>query len=724
MGKHKVFNKPQNYFSFCIIMSVGLVIMSVICYALVDKNAKNTIDNNLSYFTQQSFYLIEERLALVEQMMIEVSSNEQIKKWLALDKKDFDVMERANMVSEISKLTTGANHIRSIFIYNKEENYVITESGYSNDVDVFLEYILEVQQIKRTEMKEILSEINDMVVMKYDKIFTNSSFLVLAPIYDTELKQNCVIGVVVEARFLEYILERVKISSNCILLITNEYGEIISASNQELLKIDIFKEGNETLFCWDSVRYSIYCSTSDKYRIKYYNFIPDNTVTDGVVAVRGVLISLIIISCILLLILRGLFSKKNYKILNAFISGIRNINPDIEGEEVGYINSAIDGLCLEEKRINKLIREHYNVLQEVIARRLINGDDVEEDKISNLVNYLNLDIKTGYKRVAVFLFDSENKGAADGFVADINQCFSNGVLYVKEDNIVIVIFINRLINFEDINIDGKTRFKYIRRVGVGTPCMQSYEIKNSYTEAMEAAKYVAFKREECIINYEQIPQNTDKKEKIEWDFNSFIDLIKNGKASEAVNLLEEKIEDEFQKSRYVKEDYLKNLFFELANNVKNAFDLPESIDMIENKDFSLTSFYDLEKVIEEYLIWAGEVWNNKKMGADENNRVIEYIRAQNGFDFDLNQIAVDLDVNPSYLSRWFKNCIGENYTDYIKRLKIAEVKRLLTESELSLKEIAIRVNYSSDSALAKAFKKETGITPKTFREISRIKNEE
>ena len=110
--------------------------------------------------------------------------------------------------------------------------------------------------------------------------------------------------------------------------------------------------------------------------------------------------------------------------------------------------------------------------------------------------------------------------------------------------------------------------------------------------------------------------------------------------------------------------------------------------------------------------------------ADENNRVIEYIRAQNGFDFDLNQIAVDLDVNPSYLSRWFKNCIGENYTDYIKRLKIAEVKRLLTESELSLKEIAIRVNYSSDSALAKAFKKETGITPKTFREISRIKNEE
>ena len=60
--------------------------------------------------------------------------------------------------------------------------------------------------------------------------------------------------------------------------------------------------------------------------------------------------------------------------------------------------------------------------------------------------------------------------------------------------------------------------------------------------------------------------------------------------------------------------------------------------------------------------------------------------------------------------------MGETYTDYIKNLKIKEVKRLLAESDLSLEEIAQKVNYSSSSVLSKVFKKETGMTLKTFRE--------
>ena len=108
--------------------------------------------------------------------------------------------------------------------------------------------------------------------------------------------------------------------------------------------------------------------------------------------------------------------------------------------------------------------------------------------------------------------------------------------------------------------------------------------------------------------------------------------------------------------------------------------------------------------------------NVKTIDKKEKMRVIEYINAQNGFDFDLNQIADELGINPSYLSRWFKEYTGETYTEYIQRLKINEVIRLLTEEDMSLKEIAKRVNYSSDSALAKAFKKRMGCTPKEFKE--------
>ena len=159
MGKLKIF-KIKSKFSLCISVSIWLVIMSIVGYTLINRRTNNTIEHNLNYFTEQSFYLIEERLALIEQIMIEVSSNRKIQKWLELDKDNFDVLEKANMISEISNYTAGANYIRNIFIYNKKQDYVVTESCYSSDVDIFLEYILEIQQIKRSETKEKLLKID------------------------------------------------------------------------------------------------------------------------------------------------------------------------------------------------------------------------------------------------------------------------------------------------------------------------------------------------------------------------------------------------------------------------------------------------------------------------------------------------------------------------------------------------------------------------------------
>lgn len=721
MGKLKIF-KIKSKFWLCIIVSLWLVIMSIVGYTLVDRSTKNTIERNLNYFTEQSFYLIEERLALIEQIMIEVSSNRKIQKWLELDKDNFDVLERANMISEISNFTAGANYIRNIFIYNKKQDYVVTESCFSNDVDIFLEYILEIQSLKRSETKKILLKIDDIMVFEYEKMFSNNSFLVLAPLYNNELKQNCVIGVVVEAQFLKDILERVKINNNCILAITSENGRIISSSSQIVLEKDIFEAGNDNFFEWNDIRYRTYCSSSDRYRINYYNFIPDNVFVDETVLVGGFFISLILISFILLLTLIGLFSKKNYKILNAFIGRIRNINPDIEGEEVGYINAAIDGLCLEEKRIDKLIQENRNVLKEVSARKLIKGSGIQEDNANNLMNYLNPNIENLYKLVAVFLLKDENREMADWLVIEINQCLE-GCFATKEEHVVAAVFVNKEDSFEYISSVIMPWTKYIYRVGVGTTCIYPDEIKKSYMEAMESVRYVTCDQAEFIVKYEHIKNFVCHEEFIVWDSGPFIELITNKNVAEAVNLLEKKIENEFTKSRYIKEESLQKLIYGVANDVKKALDISENVALMEERELLSTNIFDLKKIIKDYLICVGEACS-KKLDNNEYNRVIKYISTQKGFDFDLNQIALDLELNPSYLSRWFKECIGETYTEYIKRLKINEVKRLLTESELSLKEIALKVNYSSDSALAKAFKKETGLTPQTYRKLKGDKREE
>ena len=82
-------------------------------------------------------------------------------------------------------------------------------------------------------------------------------------------------------------------------------------------------------------------------------------------------------------------------------------------------------------------------------------------------------------------------------------------------------------------------------------------------------------------------------------------------------------------------------------------------------------------------------------------------------------IADHLHYDYSYLSRLFSSVEGITIEKFIARQKIEKVKELLFYDELSLSEIALRLNYSSVAYLSSQFKKETGMTPTRFKENHR-----
>jgi AraC-like DNA-binding protein len=69
----------------------------------------------------------------------------------------------------------------------------------------------------------------------------------------------------------------------------------------------------------------------------------------------------------------------------------------------------------------------------------------------------------------------------------------------------------------------------------------------------------------------------------------------------------------------------------------------------------------------------------------------------------------------SYLSRLFSSVEGVTIEKFIVRQKIEKVKELLFYDELSLSEIAFKMDYSSVAYLSTQFKKETGMTPTQFK---------
>jgi len=72
-------------------------------------------------------------------------------------------------------------------------------------------------------------------------------------------------------------------------------------------------------------------------------------------------------------------------------------------------------------------------------------------------------------------------------------------------------------------------------------------------------------------------------------------------------------------------------------------------------------------------------------------------------------------MNPSYLSYFFKEQTGENFIDYLNKVRIEKAKELLKDSSMSLSEIASQVGYSNAGYFNRIFKKIVGITPGQYR---------
>ncbi len=105
------------------------------------------------------------------------------------------------------------------------------------------------------------------------------------------------------------------------------------------------------------------------------------------------------------------------------------------------------------------------------------------------------------------------------------------------------------------------------------------------------------------------------------------------------------------------------------------------------------------------------------------NIIIELVHHQdNNTRHNLSELLSSrLHNDYNYLSNLFSEVEGTTIEKYFIAQKIEKVKELLVYDELSLSEIAFRLNYSSVAYLSNQFKKVTGLTPSHFRQIKEYK---
>ena len=128
-----------------------------------------------------------------------------------------------------------------------------------------------------------------------------------------------------------------------------------------------------------------------------------------------------------------------------------------------------------------------------------------------------------------------------------------------------------------------------------------------------------------------------------------------------------------------------------------------------------------EKFSKALVSLGFELIDDKKSRLIEQikNTIIDLVHHQdNETKTNLSDVLSEkLHHDYNYLSNLFSEVEGTTIEKYFIAQKIEKVKELLVYDELSLSEIAFRLNYSSVAYLSNQFKKVTGLSPSHFKKI-------
>lgn len=95
---------------------------------------------------------------------------------------------------------------------------------------------------------------------------------------------------------------------------------------------------------------------------------------------------------------------------------------------------------------------------------------------------------------------------------------------------------------------------------------------------------------------------------------------------------------------------------------------------------------------------------------------IDYMHEHLQENLSLDSMAQMLGISRYYFIRIFKQTFGITPYQYLLQHRIERAQCLLKQSKLSLSDIAIECGFANQSHLTNHFKRQLGITPKTFRQ--------
>ncbi|MFS0725982.1 helix-turn-helix domain-containing protein [Paenibacillus sp. 1P07SE] len=495
-------------------------------------------------------------------------------------------------------------------------------------------------------------------------------------------------------------------------------------------------------------------TTSSHNNWQYVVAQPTGTVMDSVTAAQRTTLTALAISFLIGACIALYMAYRNSLPLQTIL---KRVMDGLEGEvskgkdAYALIEEKIRQLTLGKAQLEQRMTDQLPMLRHTSIGQLLKGEFSSEDEIRRLLRHAGLPLARGHYCVCVLhlhLYHEE-----EGVQPALKQ-LDKARIIARE----VLLSVTRDTDFlYDIDED-KIALLYACPDGVEADCREELtalmtpvkelleqrlpmrcllaagsvsgalaEISRSYEEARQAlaAGYLQ-ESTETILWHEDLPQGLHSYSYPADVEGRLANLIKAGNESEMLGLLRELYEENFV-HRQLTQPMLQLFLYDLIGTVMKLSELLEQYEDDTREAYAealllqLDEYADLGAVyhmVQEACLQLCRIQHDRKRSRNVGLRdeVVAFVDASfTDPDLSLALVADRFKMSEVYLSQFFKEQTGANFSDHLEQLRMERARELLLQSELTVHEIAQQAGYNTANSFGRAFKRIHGMSATSYK---------
>ena len=742
------------FLSFLLVMALPIAV-SVYSYAQVERLVFEELREKHLSLLESASNMMDERFREIDNLHSSLSLNRDLQSMRTLG----NPAEQKDSVYSIYRfgefLTNYGLHnrfIETVYLYFNNSDIVMSPQDTYLDSAFFYDRFFRLEGMDYDQWHEMMRD------AAYTKTFYPAGpvyirgadrpqadrFFCLRSIYPYGEDENGVsmLLLIRESQVLEMLRLR-DAGSEAHSAVIDDSGNVLVATDRSLeweriasMDSGVIEEGGQMML--------VFSVQSGYNSWRYLSVLPRQTVVQRVTDIKQLFVGILGISLLLGTAFSFLFAYQYSKPITEAANQLRSFFDGKNTAPVGlnYVKDRTRDLISTQASLNSRIQKQLPMLRTAFVESLLRGDAIAGD-IQEMCAQLDIHFAgDNFLVFSIYVESADDSGGAlyaagkgkelarELIAATFDRALLHDdgmsklalILTPEEECDALFPRLDELIRYLTAVASGQYGISLL--FAAGTVVKGTANICHSYFQSQEALEYKVLRPDCSFILFSDLPSGSSGVYLPRELENKLVNLLQQGDHEQAGELVQD-IWYQNLRQRSLPPDMLRLFVQALSAMLLKAADnmLPDKAAhlQIQTRVLAVAGLPTADKQRESILQITQDLCEHVQKRRKSGNQalirqILAYIEeAYANPDISLTFPAQRHSISEVYLSQFFKEQTGVNFSVHLENTRMQAAQELLTATDKTVEQIAGLVGYSSSSVFRNAFKRRNGISPIQYR---------